>query len=166
MTDYKNLKTFQKSQVNGLTKHLSSLRFNQPYSPERRNNDVIIDRAKEIGLEVDYNDSNQMGEKFTFTSPRKITGEQTKFGKAWLKNYFFKLDGKTRSGKRTEHVSEATLKIAKSVSRFEFIGVLGIANQSWEIHSFLPIYRAYDRKGNYFDYSPVHWGEPVIMEGN
>ena len=26
-TDYKNLKIYQKSQVNGLTKHLSNLRF-------------------------------------------------------------------------------------------------------------------------------------------
>lgn len=24
---------------------------------------------------------------------------------------------------------------------------------------------SYDRSGNYFDYAPIHWGEPVIMEG-
>lgn len=164
MYDYKNLKKFEKSQVNGLTKHLAGLRWSK--EPGNRTNDVMIDRAKELGLEVDYNDSHMSGEKFTFTTPRKITAEQTTFGKAWLKNYFFKLNGQPRGGKRTEYVSESTLNIARSVVRFEFIGVLGVANSYWEIHSFLPIYRAFDRKGNYFDYSPVHWGEPVIMEGN
>jgi len=29
----------------------------------------------------------------------------------------------------------------------------------------LPVYRTYNRRGQYFDYAPVHWGQPVIMEG-
>lgn len=164
MTDYKNLKRFEKSQINGLTKHLACLRFSE-YSERERRNERMIERAEQLGLQVDYNDSHMSGEKFTFKVPRKITAEQTKFGKAWLKDYFFKRNGEPRSGKRTEYVSNQTLEIAKRVSRFEFIGVLGVADQYWNIHSFLPIYRAYDRNGNYFDYSPVHWGEPVIMEG-
>lgn len=163
MTDYKNLNKFQKSQINGLTKHLASFRF----SKDGRDmaNGRIIDRALELGLQIDYNDSGVPGEKFTFIKPRKITSEQTMFGKAWLKQYFFKLDGQARAGKRTEWVSKKTLDIAFNVSRFEFIGVLGLAGQDWGIHSFIPIYRAFDRQGNYFDYSPVHWGKPVIMEG-
>lgn len=161
--DYRNLKVFKKSQINGLTKHLANLRWTKEAG--NRTNDVMIDRAIELGMLVDYNDSHLSGEKFTFTVPRKITAEQTKFGKAWLKQYFFKLDGSPRSGKRTENIGAETLRIAKNVSRFEFIGVLGVANSYWEIMQFLPIYRAYDRKGNYFDYAPVHWGEPVIMEG-
>lgn len=164
MTDYKNLKRFEKSQINGLTKHLSNLRT--PYTPDKdsNRNGPMIDRCLELGMIVDYNNSGLNGEKFTFKVPRKITAEQTRFGKAWLKQYFFKLDGSPRNGKRTEYVTFATLEIAKRVVRFEFIGVLGVANYQWEINQFLPIYRAYDRKGNYFDYSPVHWGNPVIME--
>lgn len=163
MTDYRNLKKFEKSQVNGLTKHLSGLRFGGCEERGKGNN-RMIDRAKELGLEIDYNNSHLPGEKFTFETARKITAEQTAFGKTWLKEYFFKKDGTPRSGKRTEYVGTRVLDIAKSVSRFEFIGVLGIANQGWEIHSFIPVYRAYDKKGNYFDYAPIHWGEPVIME--
>jgi hypothetical protein len=161
MYDYKNLKVFEKSQINGLTKHLAGLRFGE-YG---KGNDKIISRAQELDLEVDYNDSNLQGEKFTFKKPRKIKRVQTQFGKAWLKAYFFKIDGTPRSGKRTQYVGNRVLEIAKKVHHFEFVGVLGVANNSWEIYAFLPIYRAFDKNGNYFDYSPVHWGEPVIMEG-
>lgn len=172
MYDYKNLKVFKKSQINGLTKHLANLRFirhddiQETLTTGRKvnTNDRMIDRCLELGMIVDYNDSHLPGEKFTFKTPRKITKEQTEFGKAWLKNYFFKLDGKPRSGKRTEYISENTLDIAKSVTRFEFIGVLGVANSYWEIMQFLPVYRAYNKQGHYFDYAPVHWGQPVVME--
>lgn len=163
--DYAKIKVFHRGQILGLTKKLSGLRFGDWNAPRGAQNDKMIELAKTFGLELDYNDSNLRGEKFIFTKVRKITPEQTKFGKAWLKEYFFKLNGKPRGGKRTQYISDETLRIAKSVVRFEFVGVLGIANQSWEICSFLPIYRAYNRKGEYFDYSPVHWGEPVIMEG-
>lgn len=165
MYPYATLKTFQKSQINGLTKHLSNLRWTTNQNL-RRDNDVIFKRTEELGMEIDYNDSNLRGEKFVFKVPRKITREQTIFGKSWLKEYFFKKDGSARSGKRTEYVDTSTLEIAKRVYRFEFIGVLGLANNyDWTLIQFLPIYRAYDRKGNYFDYSPVHWGEPVVMDG-
>jgi hypothetical protein len=163
MTDYKNLKVFQKAQINGLTKHLASLRFNE-HEIAGRPNDAIIKRAAMLGLEIDYNDSDLLGEKFTFTKARRITKEQTIFGKAWLKNHFFKLNGQLRHGKNTENVNEQVLKIAKNVSRFEFIGVLGVANQQWEILSFLPVYRTYNAKGEYFDYAPIHWGQPIVME--
>lgn len=163
MTNYKDLKTYQKSQINGLTKHLASLRFG--VESRSTGNDAMINRAIELGMQVDYNDSNMNGEKFTFLKPRKITAEQSKYGKAWLRNFFFKLDGTARSGQRTQYVSDSVLKIAKNVKRFEFIGVLGVANSgSWDIMSFLPVYRAYNAKGEYFDYSPVHWGQPIIME--
>lgn len=159
MTNYTELKIYRKSQVNGLTKHLSGLRWGKDES-----RDLTIQRAEEIGLQVDYNDSHITGEKFTFKTPRKITAEQTRFGKAWLKNHFFKLDGSPRKGQATQYVNQWTLDIAKSVSRFEFIGVLGIYSPDYrDFNQFIPIYRAYNRKGEYFDYAPVHWGQPVIF---
>lgn len=159
--DYKNIMKFEKRMINGLTKKLSNLRFGN-YT---RGNEIMIKQAESYDMEVDYNDSNLPGEKILFKKARKITKEQTECGKTWLKNYFFKKNGDKRSGKATEYINDDTLRIAKSVVRFEFVGVLGVANSSWEIHSFLPIYRAYNRKGEYFDYAPVHWGQPVIMEG-
>ena len=160
--DYTNLKQYTKSQVNGLTKALMAQRFGEGDS--HAGWERIFNKAKEVGLEIDYNDANISGEKLTFKTPRKITKAQTELGKAWLKNHFFKLDGTPRRGKATECVSDSTLKIAKSVARFEFIGVLVIASQGWYPCQVLPIYRTYNRKGEYFDYAPVHWGQPVIME--
>jgi len=162
MTDYKNLKVYKKSQVNGLTKHLSGLRFSTPYSERRELADKIISRCTELGMDLDYCVSH--GERFTFKTPRKITKEQSDFGKQWLKDYFFKKDGKPRNGKRTEYVSDRVLSIAKSVSRFEFVGVIGLFNGIGEMCQFVPVYRAFNRKGEHFDYAPIHWGQPLIEE--
>lgn len=166
--DYMNLKRFEKSQVNGLTKHLAGLRFNTPDDPNKRTrlNDVIFQRADELGLEIDYNDMNASGEKLTFKTPRKITAEQTKFGKAWLREYFFKKNGEPRGGKRTKCIGDDILRVAKSVVRFEFIGVMGLFNSYGEMVQFVPIYRAYGRNGRYFDYAPIHWGEPLISQNS
>lgn len=164
MTDYRNLKIFQKSQIGGLTKHLAGLRFGSGLGDSRNTWNKIFDRTKELGLEVGY--SHAHGERLNFVSPRKITKEQTQFGKTWLKEYFFKKDGTPRSGKRTEYVGTRVLEIAKSVSRFEFVGVQVLASQSWYPCQVVPIYRAFNRKGQYFDYAPIYGGEPIIMEGN
>ena len=163
--DYANLKTFTKSQVNGLTKHLSNLRFNGDHNQGNHAKwDLIFKRGAELGLKIGYSEAH--GERLNFKAPRKITPEQTKFGKAWLKEYFFKKDGTPRSGKRTEYIGDRVLKIAKSVSRFEFVGVQVLASQGWYPSQVVPIYRAFNRKGEYFDYAPIHWGEPIVMESN
>lgn len=166
MYQYAAIKRFEKSQINGLTKHLASLRWGGSNNFDRLDRtemwERIFNRGKELGLEIGY--SEAYGERLDFTVPRKITREQTTFGKAWLKNYFFKTNGEPRKGKRTEYVSERVLGIAKSVSRFEFVGVQISASQGFYPQGATPIYRAFNRKGEYFDYSPVHWGEPLIME--
>lgn len=162
--DYANLKTFQKSQIGGLTKHLAGLRFGAGTYETHELWDRIFSRAKELGLEIGYSQAH--GERLDFTVPRKITAEQTKFGKTWLKEYFFKKNGEPRSGKRTEYVGTRTLNIAKSVTRFELVGVQVLASQGWYPTQVIPIYRAFNRKGEYFDYAPIHWGEPLVMERN
>lgn len=161
MTNYAELKTYRKSQINGLTKHLAGLRFSTASNHESWNK--IFNRSKEIGMEIGYSEAH--GERLDFTMPRKITREQTTFGKQWLRDYFFKANGEARSGKRTEYVGTRVLEIAKRVSRFEFVGVQVLASAGWYPHQVVPIYRAYDRKGNYFDYAPIFWGQPIIMEG-
>lgn len=162
MYDYKNLKVFKKSQVNGLTKHLSGIRFSIPMDERRDLTDAIIKRCSELGMSIDYCYAD--GERFTFNKPRKITKEQSDFGKQWLKEYFFKKNGEPRQGQRAEYVSDRVLKIAKSVKRFEFVGVIGLFNGIGEMCQFVPVYRAYNSKNEYFDYAPVHWGQPIIEE--
>lgn len=161
MYDYKNIKTFTKSQIGGLTKHLSNLRFGVSNDRNEAWN-KIFERAKELGLEIGYSEAH--GERLDFIKPRKITGEQSKYGKQWLRQYFFKLNGDSRSGQRTEYVSNRTLNIAKAVVRFEFVGVQVLASQGWFPVQCVPIYRAYNRKGEHFDYAPIHWGQPIVME--
>lgn len=156
--DYANLKQFTKGQIGGLTKRLNGHRFNSGSNQDTWT--AIFKDAETIGLEVGYCEAH--GERLDFKTPRKITKEQTEFGKTWLKNYFFKKDGKPRSGKRTEYVDSDVLNIAKRVVRFEFVGVNVLASQGWYPCQVVPIYRAYDPKGNYFDYSPIHWGEPIF----
>ena len=159
--DYKNIKKFEKSQINGLTKKISGLRFNVNSYNTSDMWDSIFKEAENMGLEVGYA-GNYYGERLDFKNPRKITKEQTSFGKAWLKDFYFKKNGQPRSGKRLEHLDTDVLKIAKKVSRFEFVGIGVLASQGWFPVNAVPIYRAFDSEGNSFDYSPIHWNNPII----
>lgn len=158
-TNYEELKKYTMGNVRGLTKKLGKTFYGQ--GPQRpRLAEALVETGLGFGGSADTVD----GELFLFHTEKKITVEQTAIGKSWLKEYFFKKDGSPRSGKRTEGVSQSVLLIAKSVSRFEFIGVLGLRNVMGDLCHFLPIYRTYDRKGNYFDYAPGHWAAPIILD--
>lgn len=161
--NFSKLKTYKKSEINALTKKLNSFRFG-PSTENHAQWTRLFEFSESIGLEVSY--SQVYGETLIFKTPKKITKEQSDFGKAWLKNFFFTSKGQPRRGKRTEGVSDHVLTVAKSVSRFEFIGVHVIASSyGFSINQAVPIYRAYNRKGECFDYSPIHWGQPIITEG-
>lgn len=164
--DYKNLKKFERGQIMGLTKRLAGIRFKVP-NPHNTSDiwDALFKDAESLGLKIVYNDIGH-GERLDFIKPRKITAEQTKFGKAWLKDFYFTKSGKPRRGKRTQYINQHELDIAKSVSRFEFVGVAVQASSGWYPCQVLPIYRAYNRKGESFDYAPMHWGLPLTNGGN
>lgn len=153
---------FTKSDILGLTKLFSSYRF---ATPERKNSIEALQGLAMDCVGYEYIHSNFQCDVLHFKRGMKITKEQTALGKAWLKNHFFKANGKPRSGNNTEGVGERVLNIAKQVSRFEFVGILVVKNQFGDINSCLPIYRTFNSKGEYFDYSPIHWGQPIIMEG-
>lgn len=161
------MKVFPKSAINGLTKLLASYRFSSTSSQVKERIDQVRDG---MGLRWDsrvtrtIDDRAYDSEVYHFEKPRKITAEQSKLGKAWLKEYFFKKDGTTRSGKRTESIEQAVLDISKNVTRFEFIGVISFCNWFGDELAYGPIYRTFDKFGNYFDYSPVHWGQPIITD--
>lgn len=162
--NYSALKTFTKSQINGLTKRLSSKRFGTGSNHNAWQ--AIFDDAESLGMEIGYCDSSYSGERIDFKTPRKITREQTAMGKAWLKNHFFKKNGEPRGGKATEYIGTRTLTIIQDVSRFEFVGVIVLASQGFYPCQVVPIYRTFNRKGQYFDYAPIHWAQPIVMEGN
>ena len=168
---YAQMKQFPKSAINGLTKKLSGFRFaKMPVGMDYQQSDLLRDRMKSefmtslslINVDNIYESNANL---YHFKIARKITKEQTQLGKAWLKNHFFKLDGSKRNGKNTKNVSDRVLAISKSASRFEFIGVIGCMNSFGDELQFLPVYRTYNTKGEYFDYAPIHWGQPIIMEG-
>lgn len=162
--DYAKLNVFTKSQVNGLTKHLSNLRFNNgDWNSTHELWQRIFDRSAELGMEIGYSQAH--GERLDFIKPRKITKEQTEFGKTWLKDYFFKKNGEPRGGKRTEYVGTRVFRIIQDLKRFEFVGVQVLASSGWYPSQVVPIYRAYSKSGDYFDYAPVHWAPPIVMEG-
>jgi hypothetical protein len=153
---------FEKNEINALTKLFSGSRF------------ATLERQLELeafqALTMDYAGhvhvfSNIYGDVMHFKKPMRITAEQTLTGKAWLKNFFFKKNGDKRNSKNTEYVGDRVLAISKNVSRFEFIGIVVCKNPHGGVNNVLPIYRTYNRKGEYFDYSPIHWSQPVIMEG-
>lgn len=163
--DYAKIQKYEKSQINGLTKKIAGLRYGSAGSGRDAAWERIFKFAESVGLKVGYC-GPYYGERLDFVKPRKITKDQTDFGKQWLKEFFFKQDGTPRKGKRTENISHRVLSIAKGVSRFEFVGVAVLASSGWWPCQTVPIYRAYNRKGEYFDYSPIHWGQPIIDESN
>lgn len=158
---------FSKSEIGALTKIMQSYRF---ASAERKNEiEHLQTETMEHLTTVDlYRHGRHFEAEFQqFPVASKITADQTKLGKAWLKQYCFKVNGGLR--KNIENVfSERCLDIIRNVSRFEFVGVLMVFDDSGcgrNLCNVLPIYRTYDRKGKYFDYAPIHWDKPVVMEG-
>ena len=110
--DYSKLTKYTKSQVNGLTKKLSGFRYMKVPSESL----AISDRHRQITKETfmsdlglnyynEHYDSNS--NVYHFSDYKKITKEQTTFGKAWLKNWFFTTKGSVRRGKRHVMVFKA-----------------------------------------------------------
>lgn len=158
---------FLKNEINALNKLFTGARFTK--NAERvKTVKALIDLTMEYAGDTHIDGlTNCNSEVMHFKKPMKISAEQTKFGKTWLKSYFFKLDGTPRSGKKTADVSERVLDIAKTVSRFEYIGIVMVTNLYNQVGPMtcLPVYRTYNKRGHYFDYSPIMWSAPLVMEG-
>lgn len=158
---YESMKVFPKGAINGLTKKLNSMRFGRS-APNAREIYDAMELTQRGSVERDMDYSSYI---MHFAHTRRIERAQTTFGKAWLKQWFYKLNGSKRTGKRVEGVSDRVLRLANKITRFEFIGVLEHTNWYGEPQQYTPIYRAYTSTGEYFDYSPIMWSNPIIMEG-
>lgn len=134
-------KRWEKSDIHGFLKLLNSMKFNKNENKKRDIEDLLFlfhDQGTEWG----------------------ISKEQTLTGITWLRNAVLKNDGTYRNSKLSDVFGDKEKMIIKNFSKFKFVGIHE-ERTSW--HTFYyPIYRTYDRKGNYFDYTPIHWGTPIF----
>lgn len=98
-----------------------------------------------------------------FDNSYSITKEQTEFGIEWLNNFSFKSNGEARNTKN--NFDSAQLLIIKNFKKFEFVGVLGFRNGFNQMIQHAPIYRVVSKSGDYFDYTPIHMGNPIVSGG-
>lgn len=98
----------------------------------------------------------------------KITKEQTKFGLDYLKDTVFTSKGTTRNAKRNFLKEEPNaVNILKNFAKFRFIGLASVSQPLYwqnKVGEYtLPIYRTYDKNGNYFDYTAGMWGNCGVV---
>lgn len=108
---------------------------------------------------------------YCHSSEFKITKEQSLFGIEYLKKTVFTKKGIPRNAKRNFLRSEPNaIKIIKNFAKFRFIGLQSVPNNYyWGNRAgeyTLPIYRTYDRDGNYFDYTAGMWGNCELINLN
>jgi hypothetical protein len=139
-----NGKKWSKSDIHGLLKLINGRRFKKDLFKEDVNN--------LIALMWSHEEDNKEW---------LITKEQSDLGIQWLKNACFKKNGETRNTELSRSFSDHKKNIIKNFSKFRFVGFHEEGGGCYNT-TYLPIYRTYDRKGNYFDYSPIHWGLPII----
>ncbi len=156
---------FQKREINALTKLLGGVRFAKP---ERVAEVAYLKRMLMTeGADVSHGES--YGTVWTFNRACKISEEQSAFGLAWLHDHYFKKNAAPRAVAlrlAEEHGSDL-LTVVRGVVRFDFIGVIEFRNQyDGQVMQAIPLYRAFDATGKYFDYAPIHWSEPVFIFDN
>lgn len=161
-------KRFEKSEINALTKLIQSSRFGD----DERKLDVHAMLDSKVLRYATTVDLYRHGDHFEanvhlFPQPCKISKDQTLQGKTYLKNRYQKKNGEPRLCVDRE-LSQRAYRIAVRASRFEFVGIMVVYSDRGfgrSICNVLPIYRTFNGGGEYFDYAPIHWDAPVIMEG-
>jgi len=145
-------KKLTKSEINSFKKLFNSMRwidprFNNNLKPECKND---FENIQTILNHMYYSDSKSY----------LITKEQTKQGIDYLKRFCFKVNGSLRKGVE-DSFNEYCIDIIKNFSKFRFVGFYEINHQYH--NEYMPAWRTYDKKGNYFDYICAHWGKPEIL---
>ena len=93
----------------------------------------------------------------------RITPEQTEKGLNWLLKSQFRMNGKLRESQGT-FIDERAADIVRNFSHFLFIGIQMQSNNPYNsVYSAAPIYRCFDKDGHYFDYNPVAYVVPEIV---
>lgn len=91
---------------------------------------------------------------------RKITKEQSKFGIEYLRKRYYKIGGDPR---KNCPFGQRETEIIRSFSKFRFVGMKANYNSMGSYRWFTPVYRVYSKNGLHFDYTAVHWGDPIVI---
>lgn len=144
--DYLSLfkqKTWAKADIQRLTKFLNGVRFTK--DDDRR--------AFSLEFQAKFDE--------LWNKPRLLTEEHSTQGINYLRDYCWTTKGVVRKSCRAFNEDER--EIVKNFKSFAFIG--------WHIETndfgdtfFHIVYRTYAKDGSYFDYIPMHWGDPIIVE--
>lgn len=157
---------FEKSEINELKKLISGSRFG---TEERKIDINTLLGSKTLSykgtMDLYRHGRHYEAEVHLFPRPCKITAEQTKLGKEWLLNRYFKKNGGLRKCAE-EDLNNRQVEVIKSLTRFEFVGMLVVYTDNGGTKIMvdsLPIYKTFGRVGGNFAYSPIHWEAPVIF---
>lgn len=143
-------KVLSKSDIGALTKLFNSSRWG---GDTQRNADI-----RELKAAFD----SRIDNKDFFD----LTQEQTDFGIEWLHNFLFTGSGKLRQGKCVGDFDNHEALVIRNFSGFQLVGLKEHYNGIGTVVMYSPIYRTYDKLGNWFDYAPVMWGVPELIDYN
>lgn len=135
--------TLKKWELHAFAKLLNTIKWS---SPERKQAIENLFSELHIGYGTDQE--------------YKLTAEHTKQGKEYFQRYCFKLNGEVRKGCQ---LGTRELNIVRKFSHFRFVGFYDHYNNGGYDPFYMIVFRVYNKDGNYFDYSPVHWGDPYIV---
>jgi len=103
-------------------------------------------------------------------APFELTWVQQEKGLEWLKNRIFTKSGNIRNTQETNEISNRTnaleqiAEMIKNFDRFEFADLVPQNRFTGGFNPFfLPVYRLYDKRGNFFDYT-VSVGQIEIID--
>lgn len=156
-------KLMTKNEIGAVIKGLNAERFSkhgasEPLAMEKGMSTFIDSIAEHEDAEY-LPDSNSYATPITFHKPIKITEDQSDIGITWLKAYCFGV----RGPRKQPAFNSNDLQVIKTFKRFLFVGIL-LVESEYGSKYYLPIYRTIGASNQSFDYSPIHWGVPIVSK--
>jgi hypothetical protein len=144
-------RVWQKSEINAVIKALQRINF----SDSLNSNEFQFKHADLLAA-CHYQEGNESG-----PFEHSITKEQSDYGLEYLKRRYFKLNGTARRQCPFNLRQQAI--IMHAFKEFKFVGFYEHRNDSGMYVGYTPVYRVHANNGEYFDYSPIHWGNPLVF---
>ena len=135
-------RVWQKSEINAVVKALQSANFASNKTAD------VADAYIELAQKTEYG-----------SFEHSITQEQSVMGITYLRSRYFKKTGEPR---KQCPFGSSEQRIIEQFKKFTFVGFYSETNEYGTYRSYVPVYRVYAHNGDYFDYSPIHWGTPIV----
>lgn len=97
-------------------------------------------------------------EKASSNKSIQLSKEQQLKGLNWLRQKTFKLNGGIR---KNSPLGTYEIVVLNSFKKFTCVGLYNNSENNYV--NYVPVYRCYGKKGNYFDYICMMWGEITIV---